>query len=116
MPFDALPGIPRRPHDRLTGLAELAWLLRNPHRWPEGFEWDYDYLDHCGIGLCDQAFGLLIVRSPPTTWPQFVAIVPMLFRRWRIAHPEGRPTRSIHNRLNSPIRATWRPVSTPLRQ
>jgi len=57
MPLDALPDKSGLPPDRLTALAELAWLLRNPHRWPEGFELDYMYLDTCAIGLCDQAFG-----------------------------------------------------------
>jgi hypothetical protein len=57
MPFDAMPAYEGKFPDRMTALSDLAWLLRNPHRWPTGFKWDYWYEDTCAIGLCRQVYG-----------------------------------------------------------
>jgi hypothetical protein len=58
MPFDAVPPdyVGKFP-DRRTALSDLAWLLRNPHRWPCGFKWNYWYEETCAIGLCRQVYG-----------------------------------------------------------
>src|ERR1700730_17010309 len=53
MPFDATPPRP----DRRTALNDLSSLLRNPHRWPSDFKWDYWYEDTCAIGLCRRFYG-----------------------------------------------------------
>lgn len=39
-------------------LEGLAWLLRHPRHWPEGFEWDYQYADQCAIGLASEYWSL----------------------------------------------------------
>lgn len=45
MPFDSLPQV-----ETLT-LESLAWRLRHPETWPEGFEWDYAKCSRCAMGL-----------------------------------------------------------------
>ena len=32
-------------------LEGLAWALRHPETWPEGFEWDYRACTSCAMGL-----------------------------------------------------------------
>ena len=57
MPFDTMPAVPQPLPDRLLALKNLAWLLRHPNHWPEGFAWEYTDLDRCAVGLCRQAHG-----------------------------------------------------------
>ena len=48
MPFDTMPAVPQPLPDRLMALKNLAWLLRHPNHWPEGFAWEYtDNLPLC---------------------------------------------------------------------
>jgi hypothetical protein len=44
MPFD-------NPNVDQMSLATLAWRLRNPETWPEGFKWDYRDCTTCAVGL-----------------------------------------------------------------
>lgn len=74
MPFDAMPPdyVGKFP-DRMTALRDLAWLLRNPHRWPSGFKWDYWYEETCAIGLCRQVYGeeiLYIINGSGSQIPE----------------------------------------------
>jgi len=38
-------------------LHNLAYILRRPSLWPEGFRWDYRWINHCAIGISEQLWG-----------------------------------------------------------
>ena len=63
MPFDTMPTVPQPLPDRLMALKNLAWLLRHPNHWPEGFAWEYTDLDRCAVGLCRQAHGDRVFKA-----------------------------------------------------
>jgi hypothetical protein len=71
MPFDG----------QQPDLAALAQLLREPERWPEGFEWDYSNRGTCAIGLCEAVFGIAIDQLTRWGEPAWMNIV-----FWRMRH------------------------------
>jgi hypothetical protein len=54
MPFDGNTG-----RDLLVpSLENLAFMLRHPETWPEGFEWDYGCYAGCAVGLAHRLWGV----------------------------------------------------------
>jgi hypothetical protein len=39
-------------------LENLSYILRHREWWPEGFSWDFRFVDRCGIGLCHKLWNL----------------------------------------------------------
>lgn len=51
-------------------LANLAYALRHPETWPEGFHWNYGRCDSCAMGLAHELW-----KAIPNTYRQTGASV-----------------------------------------
>ena len=63
------------PADLLTkpSLSTLAFVLRHRELWPEGFEWDYNDCEQCGMGMAFR-LGLAARPSHETVGPSLDAV------------------------------------------
>lgn len=51
MPRDTIALLEAIPDLSTPSLEGLAYLLRHPEKWPEGFKWDYSECSQCAMGL-----------------------------------------------------------------
>lgn len=54
MPRDTIALLEAIPDLSTPSLEGLAYLLRHPEKWPEGFVWDYSDCHTCAVGLAMQ--------------------------------------------------------------
>lgn len=45
-------------------LEALSHVLRHPEKWPEGFEWDYEWCSTCAMGLAGLLWNQLVSDDP----------------------------------------------------
>lgn len=51
----------------VSTLSILAYNLRHPETWPEGFTWEFNFCDSCAMGLALQLFASI---ADVDTWEQ----------------------------------------------
>lgn len=65
----ALDELNRAPDLATPSLPALAYLLRHPDLWPEGFVWSFPHARFCAMGLAARFWeGTLFLPEPYTTW------------------------------------------------
>lgn len=54
-------------------LENLAYALRHPETWPKEFHWNFNYCEHCAMGLAHQLWAKNVAEARRSTGASIMA-------------------------------------------